>query len=165
MSGEGAPTEGLELAHQARVALIAGRWHTVVSDGLINGALSVLNGAQAQVTVIRVAGAFELPLVAASVASDYDAIVALGVIIRGGTPHFEYVSDAVTTGLTRVALDTATPVGFGILTTDNEQQALDRAGLADSIEDKGAEAASAALNTVQVLRSQARTQGAVGFGQ
>jgi len=81
-----------------------------------------------------------------------DAVVALGVIVRGGTPHFEYVSAAATDGLTRVALDTGKPVGFGVLTLDDEQQGLDRAGLPGSKEDKGAEAAEAALATAIVLR-------------
>jgi 6,7-dimethyl-8-ribityllumazine synthase len=82
-----------------------------------------------------------------------DAVVALGVIIRGGTPHFEFVSDAATSGLTRVSLDTGKPVGFGVLTLDDEQQGLDRAGLPDSKEDKGAEAALAALETAVTLRA------------
>jgi 6,7-dimethyl-8-ribityllumazine synthase len=85
--------------------------------------------------------------------SGYDAAVALGVIIRGGTPHFEYVSDAATSGLTRVAIDTGKPVGFGVLTLDDEQQGIDRAGLPGSKEDKGAEAAHAAIATAVALRS------------
>ena len=79
-------------------------------------------------------------------------MICLGVIIRGGTPHFDFVAKAATDGLTRVALDARTPVGFGVLTTDNEQQALDRAGLADSPEDKGTEAAAAALVTARLLK-------------
>ena len=99
-------------------------------------------------------GSFELPVVAkAALEAGADAVVALGVIIRGGTPHFEYVSSAATDGLTRVALDTGKPVGFGVLTLDDEQQGLDRAGLPDSREDKGAEAAIAALDTARTLRA------------
>ena len=88
-------------------------------------------------TLVRVAGAIELPVVAQALARTHDAVVALGVVIRGGTPHFEYVCDAVTAGLTRVSLDESTPVGNGVLTTDTEQQALDRSGLPGSVEDKG----------------------------
>ena len=110
-------------------------------------------------TLIRVAGSFELPVVAQECAAGYDAVVCLGVIIRGGTPHFEYVSSAVTEGLTRVALDTCTPIGFGILTCDDDQQALDRAGLPGSREDKGAEAAWAALQTAVTLQELRDSRG------
>ena len=102
---------------------------------------------------IRVPGTFELPVAAATLATlGYDAIVALGVVIRGGTPHFDYVCSAATDGLTRVAVDHRIPIGFGVLTCDTEQQALDRAGLAGSIEDKGYEATAAAIETVLALR-------------
>ena len=113
----------------------------------------MLEASGAEVTEVQVPGSFELP-VASKVALDAgaDAVVALGVIVRGGTPHFEYVSAAATDGLTRVALDTGKPVGFGGLTLDDEQQGLDRAGLPGSKEDKGAEAAEAALATAIVLR-------------
>ena len=94
---------------------------------------------------------------AALAAQGYDAVVALGVVIRGGTPHFDFVCNAATDGLTRVALDHTVPVGFGLLTCDTEQQALDRAGLAGSPEDKGYEATSAALLTARTLRSVAGT--------
>jgi len=103
-----------------------------------------------------VPGSFELPVVASALAGQgYDAVVALGVVIRGGTPHFEYVCDAVTDGLTRVALDESTPVGNGVLTCDTEEQALDRAGLEGSHEDKGYDATAAALVTARTLRSVA----------
>jgi 6,7-dimethyl-8-ribityllumazine synthase len=103
--------------------------------------------------VLRVPGAYELPVVSAACAvSGAEAVVALGVVIRGGTPHFDYVCDAATSGLTRVALDTGVPVGFGLLTCDDEQQALDRAGLEGSREDKGREAAEAAIATALLLR-------------
>jgi 6,7-dimethyl-8-ribityllumazine synthase len=103
------------------------------------------------VTEVRVPGTFELPVVAAALAADHDAVVALGVVVRGGTPHFDYVCSAATDGLTRVALDTGTPVGFGVLTCDDDAQALDRAGLDGSSEDKGYEATAAALQTARTL--------------
>ena len=101
---------------------------------------------------MRVAGSFELPVVAAALARTHDAVVALGVVIRGGTPHFDYVCGATTDGLARVALDTGVPVGFGLLTCDTDEQAIDRAGLEGSREDKGREAAEAALSTALTLR-------------
>ena len=103
-------------------------------------------------TVVRVLGAIEIPVVAQELARTHDAVVALGVVIRGETPHFDYVCDAVTQGLTRVSLDSSTPVANGVLTTNTEEQALDRAGLPDSAEDKGAQAAAAALSTALTLR-------------
>ena len=103
--------------------------------------------------MVRVPGSFELPVVASALAAQgYDAVVALGVVIRGGTPHFDYVCNAATDGLVRVGLDHRSPIGFGVLTCDNDEQALDRAGLADSREDKGYEATSAALLTARTLK-------------
>ena len=102
--------------------------------------------------VVRAPGSFELPVIARALARTHDAVVALGVVIRGGTPHFDYVCAAATDGLSRVALDTGTPIGFGLLTCDDEAQALDRAGLPDSREDKGREAAEAAVSTALLLR-------------
>jgi len=152
MSGEGSPTlvvDGTGLT----VAIVAGQWHTAISEGLLAGARRVLGASGATVVEYAVPGSFELPVVAkVALENGADAVVALGVIIRGGTPHFEYISAAATDGLTRVALDTGKPVGFGVLTLENEQQGLDRAGLPGSKEDKGAEAAEAALATAQVLR-------------
>jgi 6,7-dimethyl-8-ribityllumazine synthase len=135
-----------------RVAIIASTWHEVVMNGLIDGASRACAEAGVEATLIRVAGSFELPIVAQACArGDFDAVIALGVIIRGDTPHFEFVSDAATTGLSRVALDTGIPVGFGLLTCDTEKQALDRAGLPGSVEDKGAEATWAAITTAVTL--------------
>lgn len=137
---------------QLRVAVIAASWHATVMDGLIAGARRGL--ADAEVTrydLVRVPGTFELPVAAARLAPRYDALVALGVVIRGGTPHFEYVCQAATVGLTDVSVRTGVPIGFGILTCDNEQQALERAGLDGSSEDKGYEAASAAASTAVTL--------------
>lgn len=153
MSGEGVPefsTDGTGL----KVTIVAGRWHTTIADGLLAGARRVLDASGAEVTEVRVPGSFELPVVSrAALEGGADAVVALGVIIRGGTPHFEYVSDAATSGLTQVSILTGKPVGFGVLTLENEQQGLDRAGLEGSKEDKGAEAAEAALATAVIIRS------------
>ena len=153
MSGSGAPTTGDIDGRGLDVVIIAGTWHDVITNGLIAGAERVLNDAKATHRLVRVPGSFELALAAqAAFAGGADAVVALGVIIRGGTPHFEYVSAATTDGLTRVALDAGKPVGFGVLTLDDERQGLDRAGLEGSKEDKGAEAADAALRTALLVR-------------
>ncbi|MFE1645714.1 6,7-dimethyl-8-ribityllumazine synthase [Microbacterium sp. P01] len=153
MSGRGAPLTGGTDATGLRIVVVAGTWHDAISEGLIAGAERTLDASGATWQLVRVPGSFELPVVAkAALDAGADAVVALGVIIRGGTPHFEYVSSAATDGLTRVALDTGKPVGFGLLTLDDEQQGLDRAGLAGSKEDKGAEAADAAIRTALVLR-------------
>ena len=154
MTGHGAPDLKVD-GIGSRVAIVASSWHERVMDGLVAGARAALDEAGAtDIDLIRTPGAFELPLVAqACVADGYDVIVALGVVIRGGTPHFEYVSSAATDGLARVALDGRVPIGFGLLTCDDEEQALDRAGLAGSSEDKGREAAEAALATLHVLRA------------
>ncbi len=154
MSGAGRPDGAALDGAGIRVAIVAGRWHDAITEGLIAGARRVLDAAGAEVELVRVAGSFELPLVAKAVLdAGADAVVALGVIVRGGTPHFDFVSDAATSGLTRVALDTGKPIGFGVLTLDDEQQGLDRAGLPRSKEDKGAEAAHAALETTITLRA------------
>ena len=155
MSGSGAPAFSVSGLQGVRVAVIASSWHTVVMDGLLANALETCASAGAETTVVRVPGSFELGVAAmrAARSGDFDAIVALGVIIRGGTPHFEYVSSAATDALNRVALDTGIPVGFGLLTCDDDAQAIDRAGLAHSTENKGREAAEAALVMVGTLRS------------
>lgn len=155
MSGAGAPSPDDKIDGTGlKVVVIAGTWHDVITDGLISGAERVLTASGASYEIVRVPGSFELALAAqAAFAGGADAAVALGVIIRGGTPHFEYVSAATTDGLTRVALDAGKPIGFGVLTLDDEQQGLDRAGLADSKEDKGAEAADAALRTALIVRA------------
>jgi 6,7-dimethyl-8-ribityllumazine synthase len=157
MSGDGAPDQVPVDCHDLRVAIVAASWHTEVMDGLVAGAQRACKDYRVEAPVlVRVPGTFELPVAAAALAAQYDAVVALGVVIRGGTPHFEYVCNAATDGLTRVALDAQVPVGFGVLTCDDEQQALDRAGLDSSREDKGYEAASAALVTAQTLRQVRR---------
>ncbi|MCI9887264.1 6,7-dimethyl-8-ribityllumazine synthase [Micrococcales bacterium 31B] len=154
MSRHGAPT--LTPTHSAageRVVIVASSWHDTIMNGLIAGAQRVLDEAGVAHRLVRAPGSFELPVISqAALAGGADAVVALGVIIRGGTPHFEYVSDATTQGILRVSLDAGRPVGFGVLTCDNEQQALDRAGLHGSVEDKGAEAAEAALVALAAVR-------------
>lgn len=154
MSGDGKPNDEPFDCHDLRVAVVAASWHERVMNGLLEGALDALRRHQVESPVIvRVPGSFELPVVASALAGQgFDAIIALGVIIRGGTPHFEYVSSAAADGLSRVALDHGVPVGLGLLTCDNEQQALDRAGLEHSREDKGYEATSAALLTAVTLK-------------
>ena len=153
MSGAGAPKTDAIDCHDLRVALVAASWHEEVMDGLIAGAQRAFADHKVEAPVVtRVPGTFELPVVASALAQQgFDAVVALGVVIRGGTPHFDYVCNAATDGLTRVALDHTIAIGFGVLTCDNEQQALDRAGLEGSTEDKGYEAASAALQTAQTI--------------
>jgi len=153
VSGTGRPEETALDGAGLRIPIVAGRWHAAIADGLVAGARRVLEASGASTEVIEVPGSFELPVVAAALLrAGADAVVALGVIVRGGTPHFDFVSAAATDGLTRVALDTGKPIGFGVLTLDDEQQGLDRAGLPGSKEDKGAEAASAALETAIALR-------------
>jgi 6,7-dimethyl-8-ribityllumazine synthase len=153
MSGAGAPPDEPVDCRHLSVGVVASQWHTEVMDGLLDGTRRALAAySVTEVTVVRVPGTFELPVVAAELARTHDAVVALGVVVRGGTPHFEYVCSAATDGLTRVALDTATPVGFGVLTCDDDLQALARAGLEGSTEDKGYEAAAAALHTALALR-------------
>ncbi len=155
MSGHGAPAAGpVPGAADLRVAVVAARWHTEVMDGLLDGAQRALADSRvADVRLLRVPGTFELPVAAARLATgQLDAIVALGVVIRGGTPHFDYVCRAATDGLTQVSVRTGIPIGFGVLTCDDDAQALDRAGLPGSTEDKGYEAAQAALSTAVTVR-------------
>jgi len=156
VSGTGAvsatPLDPEEVAG-LRVAVVAASWHQQVMDGLVAGALSTLGRLRLEPRLVRVPGSFELPVVAATLAAFSDAVVALGVVIRGGTPHFDYVCRAATDGLVRVGLDSGVAVGFGLLTCDTDEQALDRAGLPGSSEDKGAEAADAAVRTAVLLRT------------
>ena len=153
MAGSGAP----RLTHDARgltVTIVHGQWHDVIAGGLLEGARRALTAMGARIREVPVAGAFELPVVAQAVLErDADAVVALGVILRGGTPHFDYIAHAATEGLTQVALRTGKPVGFGVLTIDDEAQGLARAGLPDSDEDTGAKAAEAAVGAALAIRS------------
>ena len=154
MSGSGAPASGPVDARQLSLAVVATRWHGEIADALLASALrTAAECGVAEPTVVRVAGAVELPVVVQALATTYDAVVALGVVVRGGTPHFDYVCDAVTYGLTRVALDSHTPVGNGVLTVDDDQQARDRAGLPGSREDKGRDAVLAALDAAGTLKA------------
>ncbi|WP_427870334.1 6,7-dimethyl-8-ribityllumazine synthase [Leucobacter luti] len=159
MSGAGAPDLTSD-ASGLRVAVIAGSWHEEIMEPMIRDAEATITEFGGEARVVRVAGAFELPLAAqtALAARDaggggFDAAVCLGVIIRGGTPHFDYVCNAVTDGLTRAQLDAGKPVGFGVLTTDTEQQALDRSGRPGAPEAKGREAAEAALHLASAQRA------------
>lgn len=152
MSGEGAPSLTTD-ATGLRVAVIAGSWHTEIISGLIAGAHKTIVASGADHTLFKVGGSFELPVAAqTALNSGFDTVVCLGVIVRGGTPHFDYVCNAVTDGLTRVALDAGKPVGFGVLTVDNEDQAFQRSGLPGSKESKGQEAAEAALSAAVLTR-------------
>lgn len=153
MSGRGTP-EGQQVDGSGlSIAVVGTQWHPQVSDALVEHAVAAVHDCGATLgTVVRVPGAFEVPLLAQALAATHDAVIALAVIIRGGTPHFEYVSDAVTTGCTRVALDTGVPVGFGVLTCDTDEQAIARSGLPGSEEDKGREATLAAIETAVLLR-------------
>jgi 6,7-dimethyl-8-ribityllumazine synthase len=161
VSGKGAPSEPTVDGRGLRVAVIATRWHREITDHLLAGAHRALADARVEdAAVVRVPGAFELAVTAKVLAQQrYDAIVALGVVVRGGTPHFDYVCRAATDGLTRVALDTGVPVGFGVLTCDSEEQALDRCGRPGSSEDKGREAVMAAVETALLLRKVRRGEG------
>jgi 6,7-dimethyl-8-ribityllumazine synthase len=154
MSGSGAPSLEVPRADGARVAIVAAQWHPKVTDALVAGAIRALDDSGVtDYTVIRVPGSFELPVASLHAAKNgYDAVVALGVVIRGDTPHFEYVCQAATEGLMQVGVTTGIPIGFGVLTCDNDPQALDRAGLPDSREDKGYEATQAALSTLVAIR-------------
>lgn len=151
--GAGVPELPALDASGIRLAIVASTWHTKICDALLDGARkSASESGIADPTVVRVLGAIEIPVVAQELARTHDAVVALGVVIRGQTPHFDYVCDAVTQGITRVSLDASTPVANGVLTCNTEEQALDRAGLPESAEDKGAQAVGAALAAALTLR-------------
>ncbi len=148
--------EGHLLAGDARFALVAARFNDFIVDALVRGAQDTLlrHGANAEhLTLIRAPGAFELPLVVQQVARSgrYDAVIALGAVIRGSTPHFEHVAGLCAKGLAQVALEAARPVAFGVLTVDNLEQAIERAGTKAG--NKGAEAALSALEMVNLLRA------------
>jgi 6,7-dimethyl-8-ribityllumazine synthase len=165
MSGEGRPEQAAVDAAGLTLGVVATTWHAELTDALLERALAAATASGVDApTVARVPGAIELPVVAQALAERHDAVVALGVVVRGGTPHFEYVCDAVTAGLTRVALDASTPVGNGVLTCDTVEQARDRAGLPGSAEDKGWEATVAALATALTLRGLRTPRQPAGFG-
>ncbi|HVQ95478.1 MAG TPA: 6,7-dimethyl-8-ribityllumazine synthase [Mycobacteriales bacterium] len=164
MSGEGRPDSDVVDATGLRLGMVSTRWHREITDLLQDRALAAAKACGVtDPVVVRVAGAVELPVICQELARRLDAVVALGVVIRGGTPHFEYVCDAVTAGLTRVGLDEGTPIGNGVLTCDTVEQATDRAGGPGSREDKGWEATVAALDAALVLRALRQPGGHTGF--
>ncbi len=152
MSGSGRPELVIPDARGLRLGVVASTWHQEICAQLLDRALAVADASGAVATLARVTGAVELPVVAQELARTHDAVVALGVVIRGATPHFDYVCRSVTDGLTRIALDEATPVAHGVLTTENEGQARDRDGHEGSSEDKGGEAVAAVLGAAIALR-------------
>jgi 6,7-dimethyl-8-ribityllumazine synthase len=154
MSGSGSPDVGPVDALGLTVGVVAARWHEGITTALLDRAVATLAECGVELPhIVRVPGAFELPLAAQALTRSCDAVVCLGLVLRGGTPHFEYVCSAATNGLTRVALDSGVPVGFGLLTCDTEEQAWARSGVDGAAEDKGREAALAALETALVLRT------------
>ncbi len=154
MSKEGLPVlEDTLDASGLSVAVVTARWNTEICEQMRRNAVAAAREAGVEkLSEAHVMGALELPVVVQQFARTHDAVVALGCVIRGGTPHFDYVCDSVTEGLTRIALDESTPIGNGVLTTNDEQQAVDRAGFEGSVEDKGAEAMVAALDAALTLR-------------
>jgi 6,7-dimethyl-8-ribityllumazine synthase len=147
--------EGKPDAHGLKIGIVVSRFNQFVTEKLLAGALDAIashGGAEDNITVARVPGAFEIPLIAKKMAASgrFDALVCLGAVIRGDTPHFDYVCEAVTRELGKAIWDYDLPIGFGVLTTDNVQQALDRAGVKDA--NKGYEAALTAIEMVDELR-------------
>lgn len=147
--------EGLLNAADLKFAIIATRFNDFIVDRLVSGATDYLRrhgAAEENMTLIRIPGAFEMPVVCKKLAHSgkYDGVLALGAVIRGGTPHFDFVAGEATKGLAQVALESGVPVGFGLLTTDSIEQAIERAGTKAG--NKGVEAASALLETIRVLK-------------
>lgn len=152
MSGAGLPDIEIPDAEGMSVAVVTAHWNDDITAELRANAIAAAEEAGAYVRDYTVVGALELPVVVQALADDHDAVVALGCVIRGGTPHFDYVCDSVTQGLTRIALDQNTPIGNGVLTCDTHEQAVARSGVPGSTENKGREAAIAALHTAALLR-------------
>jgi 6,7-dimethyl-8-ribityllumazine synthase len=153
MAGFGDPHLNTVDAAGLKLGIVGSRWHADLVDHMVERAQAAAKACGVDdVVVARVAGSVELPVVAQALAKRCDAVVALGVVIRGETAHFNYVNDAVTAGLTRVALDEQTPVAHGVLTVESLGQARDRAGLEDSIEDKGWQATVAVLDAAIAIR-------------
>lgn len=157
MSSAGRPKLQLVDATGLRVAVVTATWNADICDQLHERAVTVGKQCGAEVAEYRVVGALELGVIVQELASHFDAVVALGCVIKGGTPHFDYVCDSVTSALTRIALDTRTPIANGVLTTLNHEQAVDRSGVPGAMEDKGGESMVAALHSALVL-SQIRGQ-------
>ncbi|MCB1615478.1 MAG: 6,7-dimethyl-8-ribityllumazine synthase [Pseudomonadales bacterium] len=148
IEGDFKPTSG-------QYAIIVARWNSFVVESLLEGALDTLRRhgvMEKQITIVRVPGAFEIPVVAQRLANqnNYDALIALGAVIRGGTPHFEYVAGECVKGLSQVSLNAAIPVSFGVLTVDSIEQAIERSGTKAG--NKGAEAAASALEMVSLMK-------------
>ena len=148
--------EGNLSAQGLKVAIVTTRWNELVTDRLLHGALDalrMLGASEDDITVIQSPGAFELPIVLKELAStgEYDGLVALGAVIRGETPHFDYVAGEAASGISRMAYETGIPCGFGLLTVDNSDQAMDRAGLKSG--NKGWEAAQTVVETVTLLQA------------
>jgi 6,7-dimethyl-8-ribityllumazine synthase len=166
MSGAGRPEDTTVEAGDLTLGIVCTRWHGQITDRLLERAVAAAAACGVpEPTVIRVAGALELPVIAQQLARDLDAVVCLGAVIRGETAHFDYVCDSVTAGMTRVALDERTPVGNGVLTCESQAQALARSGFPDSKEDKGWESVVAALDTalsLRRLRAHAGSQAGTG---
>lgn len=147
--------EGGVAAPGKKFAIVVSRFNSFIVDALLEGATGTLQRIgqvkDEDITVVRVPGAYELPLTAQKVAQsgDYDAVIAIGAVIRGGTPHFDFVAGEANSGLAKVAMDAGIPVAFGVITTDTDEQAIDRAGVKHG--NKGAEAALSALEMVNVL--------------
>jgi 6,7-dimethyl-8-ribityllumazine synthase len=157
MAGYGEPGVSTVQAHGLRLGIVAARWHTDLVDHMLGQAQAAAKACDVdEVTTVRVAGSVELPIVAQALAREHDAVVALGVVIKGETAHFDYVCRSVTDGLTRVSLDSGRPVGQGVLTVFTLEQARARAGLPGSTEDKGWAATVAALDAAVAIRSLAR---------
>ena len=154
MSGEGAPKIAIPRLDRARVAIVSSQWHMQICEALVDGARRACESAEiSDIRIEWVPGSFELPLACAYLlAHGYDAVVAVGLVLRGETPHFDFVCQGVTSGLMDVMLREKKPIGFGVLMCDTEEQAKARAGLPGSVEDKGFEAASAALQMLDLER-------------
>ena len=166
MSGQGRPAGGVPDGAGMRVGIVVSSWNADITEQLLTRAVELCRQAGTVTpTVARVPGCIEIPVVVQQLATNHDAVVALGVVIRGGTPHFDYVCDSVTAGLTRVALDSGVPVGNGVLTCDTREQAVERSGGPDAVEDKGSEAGAAALATAVVLRGLRTPATGLGFGR
>lgn len=143
------------IATNLRIGIVVSRFNELVTERLLQGALQTLErhgGSLDDVTLVRVPGAFEIPLMAQKLArsKNVDAIVCLGAVIRGGTPHFEYVCSATTSGIAKITLDTNLPIAFGLLTTDTFEQALERAG--GKAGNKGEEAMLSAIEMAQLIK-------------
>ncbi|GHV50671.1 6,7-dimethyl-8-ribityllumazine synthase [Deltaproteobacteria bacterium] len=147
--------EGQLNADGLQFAIVAARFNDFIVDRLISGAIDYLtrHGARdSDITIIRVPGAFEMPVVCQKIAKNgkFDGIIALGAVIRGATPHFDFVANEATKGLAHISLETGIPVGFGLLTCDNLEQAIERAG--SKAGNKGVEAAAAVMETIRVIQ-------------